>query len=172
MTPSASGFTKGGILSEALYRKLSTLRVQMTPKIAASSIRCCSDRWFRGSSSKISTWFTPDERHPYTFIPMRNKNCMTRSGPRYSRNAIFRPSHDPSWKIAGRKNSEINLKQAIKNNNIAHYCTKSVIWCENWYRDTWSHLWAFLTFRAIKNPFNIQNTFIQFYTFIYLWSGY
>ena len=103
MTLSASGFTKGGTLNEALYRKLSTLRVQMTPKIAASSIRCCSDRWFRGSSSKISTWFTPDERHPYTFTPMRNKNSMTSSGPRYSRNATFRFSRDPSWNMAGKK---------------------------------------------------------------------
>ena len=155
MTPSASGFTKGGTLNEALYRKLSTLRVQMTPKIAASSIRCCSDRWFRGSSSKISTWFTPDERHPYTFTPMRNKNCMTSSGPRYSRNAIFRLSRDPSWNIASRKNIEINFKKGNKSNIIA---PNSVIWCEKWYRDTWSHLWAFLTFRAIKNPFNPYST--------------
>jgi hypothetical protein len=44
MIMSANGFTKGGILKEALYRKLSRLRVQMTPKTAASSIRCCSDR--------------------------------------------------------------------------------------------------------------------------------
>jgi len=30
----------------------------------------------------------------------------------------------------------------------------------------------FLHLEPSKNPLNIQNTFIQFYTFICLWSGY
>lgn len=60
----ASGLINGGILRLALYKKLKMLKVQTTPNIAANSIRCCSDKWFLGSSSKISTWFTPDERQP------------------------------------------------------------------------------------------------------------
>lgn len=64
ISASASGFMNGGMLKLELYRKLNMLSVQITPKIPANSMRCCSDKWFLGSNSKISTWFTPDERHP------------------------------------------------------------------------------------------------------------
>jgi hypothetical protein len=40
----ANGLTNGGILREALYKKLRTLRAHTTPNIAASSIMCCSER--------------------------------------------------------------------------------------------------------------------------------
>lgn len=52
---SASGFTYGGILRLLLNKKLNKLRVHITPNIADNSIRCCSDKWFRGSNSNIST---------------------------------------------------------------------------------------------------------------------
>lgn len=94
----ANGFTYGGILREALYKKLRTLRAHTTPNIAASSMMCCSERWLRGSSSNMSTWFTPDDRHPYTLIPIRNKNSIMSSGPLYRRNTILQSSRE-RWKI-------------------------------------------------------------------------
>ena len=94
----ANGLTYGGILREELYKKLRTLRAHTTPNIAASSMICCSERWLRGSSSNISTWFTPDDRHPYTLIPIRNKNSTMRRGPLYSRNTILQSSCE-RWKM-------------------------------------------------------------------------
>lgn len=44
MIASASGFIKGGMLKLALYKKLKMLKVHTTPKMAASSIKCCSDK--------------------------------------------------------------------------------------------------------------------------------
>lgn len=100
---SASGFTNGGMLKLALYIKLNMLRAQTTPNMAASSIKCCSDRWFLGSSSNINTWLTPEDLQPYTLMPMRNMNSTKRKGPRYRRNAVLRLSEPPSWNKAGKK---------------------------------------------------------------------
>ncbi len=58
---SESGFMYGGIAMCSLYRKVSTDSVHTTPRMAASSIRCCSLKWLRGSNSKIKTWFTPED---------------------------------------------------------------------------------------------------------------
>lgn len=44
MMASASGFMNGGILKGALYKKLKMLKVHTTPKMAANSIKCCSDK--------------------------------------------------------------------------------------------------------------------------------
>lgn len=97
------GLAYGGILRLLLYKKLSRLRVQITPRTAASSIRCCSDRWFLGSNSKISTWFTPEDLQPYTFTPIRNTISIKSKGPLYRRNATFRSSPPPLWNIAKMK---------------------------------------------------------------------
>lgn len=96
MTVRLRGFTYGGILKEALYKKLSMLSVHTTPNMAAISIKCCSDKWFLGSNSKINTWLTPDDRQPYTLMPIRNKNSTIRSGPRYNLNAVLRLAPPPS----------------------------------------------------------------------------
>ena len=98
MAMRANGLTYGGILKEELYKKLRTLRAHTTPNIAASSMICCSERWLRGSSSNMSTWFTPDDRHPYTLIPIRNKNSTMSRGPLYSRNTILQSSCE-RWKM-------------------------------------------------------------------------
>lgn len=44
MMTSASGFEKAGRANASEYKKLRTLKVQTTPIIAASSIKCCSDK--------------------------------------------------------------------------------------------------------------------------------
>ena len=44
MQTRTNGFTYGGMLKLALYKKLNKLRVHITPRTAASSIRCCSDK--------------------------------------------------------------------------------------------------------------------------------
>lgn len=109
---SANGFTNGGILKLALYIKLNMLRAQITPKMAASSIKCCSERWFRGSNSNISTWLTPEDRHPYTFIPMRNMNSTNRNGPLYSLKADLKFSVPPSWNSTETKLNKISSQIA------------------------------------------------------------
>lgn len=96
----ASGLTNGGILKLALYKKLNMLKAHTTPNIAASSIRCCSERCFLGSNSNIKTWFTPDDRQPYTLIPIKNMNSTKRNGPRYNLKAVLKFSVPPSWNKA------------------------------------------------------------------------
>lgn len=100
ITTKASGLTKGGILNLALNIKLNILSAHITPNIAANSIKSCSERWFLGSSSKISTWFTPEDLHPYTLIPMRNINSTIRNGPLYNRNADLKLSMSIFWNWA------------------------------------------------------------------------
>lgn len=102
-TVNANGLTYGGILRLLLNKKLNKLRVHITPNIADNSIRCCSDKWFRGSNSNINTWLTPDDRQPYTLMPIKNINSIISNGPRYRRNATFRLSAEISWKMAERK---------------------------------------------------------------------
>lgn len=100
MTVNDNGFTNEGMLRLSLYMKLNTLNVHTTPNMEATSMRSCSVRWFRGSSSNISTWFTPEDLHPYTLTPMRKMNSMMSNGPRYSWNATFKLSFPLSWNIA------------------------------------------------------------------------
>ena len=52
-----------------------------------TSISSWCVRWWRGSSSNISTWLTPDDRHPYVLTPSKKMNKMTRNTPRYMRSA-------------------------------------------------------------------------------------
>lgn len=104
----ANGLMNGGMLKLALYKKLRMLNVQTTPKMAANSMRCCSDKWFLGSSSKISTWLTPDERQPYTLTPIKKINSIISNGPLYNRNAIFKFCVDTSWKMAEMQTGNLN----------------------------------------------------------------
>lgn len=92
------GFMYAGILSCGLNKNPRTEMDHITPNIAAISIICCSERWFLGSISKIKTWLTPDERHPYIFIPHRNINSIIKKGPLYNRHTILQSSL-PWWKI-------------------------------------------------------------------------
>lgn len=91
-TSSNKGLIYAGIDNAELYKKLRTDIDQTTPKMAASSMTCCSDRWFRGSISNMSTWLTPDDRQPQILMPQRNRNSTIRSGPRYRRQTIRQSS--------------------------------------------------------------------------------
>lgn len=99
------------------------LSVQTTPKMEANSIRCCSDRWFRGSNSKMRTWLTPDDRHPYTFTPIKNINSISNNGPRYNVNATFRFSPVVCEKMADKItaiNNTIKLPEKSPTLKVVH----------------------------------------------------
>lgn len=111
----ANGFTNGGILKLSLYTKLNILKAHTTPNIAASSIKCCSDKCFLGSNSKINTWLTPDDLHPYTLMPIKNINSTKRKGPLYNLKAVLKLSVPPSWNSAGIINIFTVINFDIKN---------------------------------------------------------
>lgn len=89
---------------------------QITPKTDAISIMCCSDKWFLGSISKISTWLTPDDRHPYMLMPHKKRNSIIKNGPLYNLVTILQSSR-LLWKIPARnKKYKYTIKRLVSSN--------------------------------------------------------
>jgi len=65
-----------------MLKTLSPQRAEIATDSVSTSNSCWWLRWLRGSSSKMSTWLTPEERQPYVLRPSKKMNKMMRNMPR------------------------------------------------------------------------------------------
>jgi len=97
----------------------------MTAIRRVTSMNSWCVRWWRGSSSNISTWLTPDDRQPYVLTPSKKMNKMTRNTPRYMRSA---GSQSSAWRrivnTARRNNTptKITLLDKLKLKKLPQKC--------------------------------------------------